>query len=57
MSSGSMAGSSGAPTGARLAFYRMDQSMVTPYPLVHINTRKATEEKLYYPWLVCPATT
>lgn len=38
-----------SPDGSRLAFYRMDQSMVTPYPLVHINTRKATEEKLYYP--------
>ena len=43
-----------SPDGSRLAFYRMDQSMVTPYPLVHINTRKATEEKLYYPMAGMP---
>ena len=29
--------------------------MVTPYPLVHINTRKATEEKLYYPMAGMPS--
>lgn len=44
-----------SPDGSRLAFYRMDQSMVTPYPLVHINTRKATEEKLYYPMAGMPS--
>ena len=44
-----------SPDGSRLAFYRLDQSMVTPYPLVHINTRKATEEKLYYPMAGMPS--
>lgn len=38
-----------SPDGAYLAFYRMDQSMVDPYPLVHINTRKATRQDVYYP--------
>ena len=44
-----------SPDGSRLAFYRMDQSMVSAYPLVHINTRKATEEKLYYPMAGMPS--
>ena len=44
-----------SPDGSRLAFYRMDQSMVSPYPLVHINVRKATEEKLYYPMAGMPS--
>ena len=44
-----------SPDGSRLDFYRMDQSMVSAYPLVHTNTRKATEEKLYYPMAGMPS--
>lgn len=35
--------------GTRLAFYRMDQSMVTDYPQVNTLTRIATEEPDKYP--------
>ncbi|MDP4662415.1 MAG: DPP IV N-terminal domain-containing protein [Salibacteraceae bacterium] len=35
--------------GQHLAFYRMDQSMVTQYPLVHITTKPAETEMIYYP--------
>ncbi len=35
--------------GTRLAFYRMDQSMVTDYPLVDIDTRVATLAPEKYP--------
>ncbi|WP_281643346.1 S9 family peptidase [Hoylesella loescheii] len=35
--------------GQKLAFYRMDQSMVADYPLVDINTRIATETPVRYP--------
>ena len=35
--------------GKKLAFYRMDQSMVTDYPLVNIDTRIATEIPTKYP--------
>lgn len=35
--------------GTKLAFYRMDQSMVTDYPLVDIDTRIATEAPEKYP--------
>ena len=38
-----------SPDGKRLAFYRMDQSMVTDYPLVDIDTRVATEIPTKYP--------
>lgn len=38
-----------SPDGMRLAFYRMDQSMVTDYPLVNIGTRVATEIPTKYP--------
>ena len=38
-----------SPDGQRLAFYRMDQSMVTDYPQVNITTRIATEEPDKYP--------
>ena len=44
-----------SPDGGQLAFYRMDQSMIAPYPLVHIDVRKATEEKLYYPMAGMPS--
>ena len=35
--------------GQKLAFYRMDQSMVADYPLVDIDTRIATETPIRYP--------
>ena len=38
-----------SPDGQRLAFYRMDQSMVTDYPQVNIYTREATHEPDKYP--------
>ena len=38
-----------SPDGQRLAFYRMDQSMVTDYPQVDINTRIASYEPDKYP--------
>lgn len=36
-------------TGKLLAFYRMDESMVTEYPLVDISTRIAQEKPIRYP--------
>ena len=38
-----------SPDGNRLAFYRMDQSMVADYPQVNTFTRIATEEPDKYP--------
>ena len=38
-----------SPGGQRLAFYRMDQSMVTDYPQVDIFPREATYEPDKYP--------
>ncbi len=38
-----------SPDGQKLAFYRMDQSMVTDYPLVDIDTRIATADPIKYP--------
>ena len=38
-----------SPDGHQLAFYRMDQSMVTDYPQVNTFTRIATEEPDKYP--------
>ena len=38
-----------SPDGQRLAFYRMDQSMVTDYPQVNIFPRTATYEPDKYP--------
>ena len=38
-----------SPNGQRLAFYRMDQSMVTDYPQVNIFPREATHEPDKYP--------
>lgn len=38
-----------SPKGSKLAFYRMDQSMVTDYPLVNTSTRIATTEPFKYP--------
>ncbi len=38
-----------SPKGDKLCFYRMDQSMVTSYPLIDISKRIATEEPIKYP--------
>ena len=38
-----------SPKGSALAFYRMDESMVTDYPLVHIDARYAKAEPHKYP--------
>ena len=38
-----------SPDGQRLAFYRMDQSMVTDYPQVNIDPRNAQMEPDKYP--------
>ena len=38
-----------SPDGQRLAFYRMDQSMVTDYPQVDIFPREAIHEPYKYP--------
>lgn len=46
---GIMTGTFWSPDGQRLAFYRMDQSMVTDYPQVNTFTRIATEEPDKYP--------
>lgn len=38
-----------SPNGEKMAFYRMDQSMVKPYPIVDYMTRKAEVRPLRYP--------
>lgn len=38
-----------SPKGNMLAFYRKDESMVTDYPLVNVDTRIATAEPVKYP--------
>ena len=38
-----------SPTGDQLAFYRMDERMVTPYQLEDITTRPSSFEKIRYP--------
>ncbi|MBC7448963.1 MAG: DPP IV N-terminal domain-containing protein, partial [Hymenobacteraceae bacterium] len=38
-----------SPTGQRLAFYRMDQTMVTDYPLVDIGELPAQQKAIKYP--------
>lgn len=38
-----------SPKGDLLAFYRMNESMVTPYPLVDITQRIALVDKIRYP--------
>lgn len=38
-----------SPAGNLLAFYRMDETMVTEYPLVNINERIAKVENIRYP--------
>ena len=46
---GIMKGTFWSPKGNRLAYYRMNQSMVTDYPQVNIDTRIATLEPDKYP--------
>lgn len=46
---GIMKGTFWSPDGQRLAFYRMDQSMVTDYPQVNSYTRIAEHEPDKYP--------
>ena len=46
---GIMKGTFWSPDGQRLAFYRMDQSMVADYPQVDIFPREATYEPDKYP--------
>ncbi len=46
---GIMKGTFWSPNGQRLAFYRMDQSMVADYPQVDIFPREATYEPDKYP--------
>lgn len=41
--------------GAKLAFYRMDQSMVTDYPLVDFSERPAKEKAVKYPMAGSPS--
>lgn len=38
-----------SPDGQRLAYYRMDQSMVKPYPILHVNAERPYGEMQYYP--------
>ncbi len=38
-----------SPQGNKLAFYRMDERMVTEYPLVDISTRIASLQSIRYP--------
>lgn len=38
-----------SPNGNKLAFYRMDETMVSDYPIVDISTRIATEKSIKYP--------
>ena len=38
-----------SPKGNALAFYRMDETMVTDYPIVNVNGRVATVKPIKYP--------
>lgn len=38
-----------SPNSRKLAFYRMDQSMVEPYPILHIDARRPFSQMQYYP--------
>lgn len=38
-----------SPAGNKLAFYRMDETMVTEYPLVNIDSVPAVEQAIRYP--------
>jgi len=38
-----------SPKGNKIAFYRMDQSMVTKYPIFNLTNTPATIDYIYYP--------
>lgn len=38
-----------SPTGSHLAFYRMDESMVTEYPIYDLSKKPATHRNIRYP--------
>ncbi len=38
-----------SPRGRKLAFYRMDETMVADYPLIHVDKRIAEVENIKYP--------
>lgn len=38
-----------SPNGSKLAFYRMDETMVSPYMLENISTKPSTFDKIRYP--------
>lgn len=40
--------------GKRLAFYRMDQSMVSPYPILHVDAERPYAQMQYYPMAGTP---
>ena len=44
-----------SPDGKQLAFYRMDESMVTTYPLVDISQRIASVSEIRYPMAGMPS--
>jgi dipeptidyl-peptidase-4 len=44
-----------SPKGERLAFYHMDETMVTPYFLEDISTKPSTFEKIRYPMAGAPS--
>lgn len=44
-----------SPDGRKLAFYRMDQSMVEPYPILHVGARRPYQEEQYYPMAGTPS--
>ena len=44
-----------SPDGHQLAFYRMDQSMVDPYPIVNMDPHKAIVEPIRYPMAGSPS--
>lgn len=44
-----------SPDGSKLAFYRMDQSMVKPYPILHVSARRPFQEMQYYPMAGTPS--
>lgn len=43
-----------SPDGQRLAYYRMDQSMVTPYPILHVDAERPYGTMQYYPMAGTP---
>ena len=45
-----MKGTFWSPNGAKLAFYKMDESMVTEYPIYVLDSMPATDRKIRYPY-------